>query len=113
MIRLPHILIHAPRIARLWGHGGWTLLFWTFASTRRVGLRFMRHEYRHVAHWVVGTALGLALMATLALLGWASWWLLPLGLLLFPLVYWLSFIPGGYHASWFERDAERYADGAE
>jgi hypothetical protein len=85
-------------------------MFWTFVSRLPAGARFARHEYRHVVHWCVGALIGLTLMAVLAALDVTSWWLLPLGLLLFPVCYWLSFIPGGYHASWFERDAERYAD---
>lgn len=110
-MKLPHILIHSPRIARLWGHGGWTLGFWTFASTRRVGLRFMRHERRHVVHWLVGTVAGAVIVIALhVLFGISLWFLLasPLGFLI-PYLLCLALV--GYHRNPFERDAERYADG--
>jgi len=108
-VKLPHYLIHAPRIAALFGHDGVTVMCWTFVRRREVSEQFRRHEYRHVVQWVVLTLLGFAQMAVLALLGWASWWQLPMGVLLFPICYFLSFIPNGYHGSWFERDADRYA----
>jgi hypothetical protein len=106
-VRLPHELVLAPRVARLWGHDGWTLGVWTFVAKLPAGARFVRHEYRHVQQWLAGTALGVAVILWLHV---SLWWLLasPLGFLL---PYFVGMI-GGYQRNPFERDAERYADRA-
>ena len=105
---LPHFIKYAPNVARIGGHTGITILFWTFTNRRQVSLHFKYHEYRHVQQWFVGTLLGLALTVISAICG-ASLWVLALAPFSFPFVYFLSQIPDGYHGSWFERDAERYA----
>jgi hypothetical protein len=111
---LPHFIVIRPRVKRIVGHSGITILFWTFvdAIDARDGLHpmFVLHERRHVQQWVIftlGAMFVLALLAFYDVLSW--WWLLasPLG---FIVPYFASFIPGGYSGSWFERDAERYAD---
>ena len=109
-MKLPHELVLAPRIARLWGHDGWTLFVWTFVSEMPAGAKFVRHEYRHVWHWAVGTLAGAVLIGALCWFADVSWWWIIASPLGFLAPYFLSFIPNGYHGSWFERDAERYAE---
>lgn len=109
MIRLPHRVIYAPRMAALGGHDGLTVLWWTFTRRRQVSARFVRHEYRHAVQWTVCTTLAAALIVAAHWVVGLSLWFLPAAPLGFLAPYFLSFIPGGYRGSWFERDAERYA----
>ena len=108
-MKLPHFIRYVPKIANLTGHNGVTVLFWTFVNIPRVSPEFVRHEYRHTVQWTILTALGVVLMAVLAVLDLASWWQLPMGVLLFPICYFISSAFSGYHNNWFEKDARKYA----
>lgn len=68
------------------------------------------HEYRHVEHWTFSTALGAAIIVILKLTLGVSLWYLPLALLTFPLLYFVSFVDGGHEGSFFEHDADSYAN---
>lgn len=93
-----------------------TLGFWTFIMPNRpfsyeAFQRIVRHEYRHVqqfaASWLGGVVVWLVVSR--------NWWLLPLTVLTFQVLYglasfvaWISGDPP-YRANLFERDAREYA----
>lgn len=108
-MKLPHFIVYAPKVAALGGHNGITILFWTFVNIPKVSPEFVRHEYRHVWHWCIGTLAGFVLIGIACL----TFHLSPLLLLASPFgflaPYFLASAVSGYHENWFERDARRYA----